>query len=805
MEPPNTNNLGAGTVSRAPVTAPNDVIRPPSADSLLSEVEASFGDIILGSTSSAAEEVDEHRAGNIDVTSFSSSSSPNTEVAPARPAGTTTPSASSPSFGLVDALGTEPARVVLSHLTAHDIASLLQVCKEDNRHINTFIRETALSLKMHKAYCNVSPPDLTTFSSEVRSAITPARKMTPKEEMDDLLATQDGLMLARSPEINIYPAPRSKLLGVAHGFAVIAHNLTESPVGNAFPEEWPYEVGAISVIQLPGAGCSDKSPFGPNAKVVNGMWTWRWKLQGQGAMRILKSESSASISIEDNLLVIACRRDSDIVMASFSILPVEENGPGGQWPEYDSGPVLHPSAWDPLRSLFSYDLGWSNLPTFTIKLTQDSTIGVLVNIRMGHMADQTLPPGATVYFEVFDWKTGLLKGGLAPGRGLRVLDFDFLEHDNIMTVTHSYLAGENESPLRLEVWSPPAPNFQAYRQPTGDQVFSLVNGAVNHTICLVPIVAFDLEASSNTCIGREGLHQVEIESASLETQGGHRGEAVGVINVRVIIEDRAEYYDRAFFKMSVVNKVVRDVRQARDSALGPHLKFGAPNPYFRPGDPADPTWLSSVYDMMAKVWDTRTVPWSAFQPFVLFYQGGYGTSAAVSGAWSVHLQQAFGGSAPLLQVFTYNEPLNSFQRVDEPTNAKYATGDVMYGQARFPEWLRISLPSPTFFEVREKAPKTPLSGNDDWHAFLSSQFSPLSYLAFEMMLPPDPVDIESTTVKFDGKHAVIVREEAWHFLNAWAMGFAPPPQDPADGSLLIITFGDSALVYKGKGKGKADG
>lgn len=287
-----------------------------------------------------------------------------------------------------------------------------------------------------------------------------------------------------------------------------------------------------------------------------------------------------------------------------------------------------------------------------------------------------------------------------------------------------------------------------------------MNGSVNHTICLVPVVGFELETSSSNCIGREGLRQVGIESASLETQVRHRGEAVGMISVRVIIGD-LENHQRVFFKMSVVNKVVRDVRQARDSALGTHLKFDTPNPYFRPGDPADQAWMSSVYDLMVKIWDTRTVPWSAFEPFVTFYQGGYGTSSSVNGTWSLHLQQAIGGSTPILRLCTYNEHLNGLQRVDKRTNDNPTTEEPRYRQDNLPDWLRLSPLPPAYVQVRDKPPRTPLSGNDDWHTFISNQFSPLSFLGFEMTLPPDPNGIESTIVKFDGKHAVIVREEAW--------------------------------------------
>lgn len=41
------------------------------------------------------------------------------------------------------------------------------------------------------------------------------------------------------------------------------------------------------------------------------------------------------------------------------------------------------------------------------------------------------------------------------------------------------------------------------------------------------------------------------------------------------------------------------------------------------------------------------------------------------------------------------------------------------------------------------------------------------------------------------------------FLNAWATGSIPVPQDPAEGSILIVIFGASELAYEGKGKGKA--
>lgn len=264
---------------------------------------------------------------------------------------------------------------------------------------------------MHMAFCNVSPPDLTSFSSEFRNALTTMGERSLKAELDDLLATQDSLMLASLPSIDVIPTPRSKLLGVAHGFAVVAHNLTGSPAATDFPSEWPYDVNdvnAISVIQLPGAGRLDKSPFGPNAKIVNGMWTWRWKLQE--SLRVLRAESTASICIEDNLMAIACRRASDIALAFFPILPHMEDGPDGKWPEYDSGLPLHPLAWDPTRSLFPYDLSWTALPTFIIKVAQDSTIGVLVNVRVAPMEDDVLPPILTLYFEVFDWKSGLLKG-----------------------------------------------------------------------------------------------------------------------------------------------------------------------------------------------------------------------------------------------------------------------------------------------------------------------------------------------------------------------------------------------------------
>lgn len=121
---PSATNLDPGSASNAPVTTPDAKELPPGVESVLSEIETSFGHVTLASTSAAADEVDEDTAHHTPVTSRPSS---DTTVAPLNSPGTPHPAASTPSLGLVDAIGAELARAVLSHLSAHDIVTLLKV------------------------------------------------------------------------------------------------------------------------------------------------------------------------------------------------------------------------------------------------------------------------------------------------------------------------------------------------------------------------------------------------------------------------------------------------------------------------------------------------------------------------------------------------------------------------------------------------------------------------------------------------------------------------------------------------------
>ncbi|KAL1411608.1 hypothetical protein Q8F55_002572 [Vanrija albida] len=676
---------------------------------------------------------------------------------------------------LINRLGSDNTLKVLEHLSAYDTSILFRVCRSDNKAIHALIRDhSPLGLKMRQDFFNIAPIDLSAYVPAVRHAVTTTLQKSPRDELDALVATQESLLFVKPAEIDILPAPRSKVLGLEQGFLVLSHSppgVTSSSQG-----ERDFLMETISIIQVARPGPIGESPFGPQAKIVDGKWTWRWMLSRP--IPLFNAASRVAISMEKNVLAFVRQHTSNFTVSFLSLLPEKR---GGFWPEYDSTPPFHPSARESVLPLVQDTVWQGQPPSITIKLGANWVIGVLVTIRISGPGRRQ----ATLFHENFNWKTGHSMGGLAPLPEIRILDFAYLGEDKVMVFIHSLQTPET----RLEVWK-----FRASGSPKGMGmcIFPGIGGTLPHKISLVPLVRFELEFGLPAGFQGDGL---------LELQRLRHSETVGIFGLRAVNAPGHQMIRGASFKLSFVDFWTTVINDA-------HLHNPKPaNAYFRPANGFTQDSLSSARRWADSIWPL-VFGWPVFKYYVSWYGTSHIGRPCPNGTWALHLEPSPGPeSVPILKVLSYNSAFTQlFQEAG--ANATNRRGGLVppfrvFNKGitgprnqtdevpRLPDWVGASLPNA---KHRDYGNRVGYSDRDDPNLTDDPGWPlPLSFIGGEMRLPVDPIGTRSTILKFDGRQVVIAREPTNGNHNSGA------------GSILVLTFGaDTSGVKPTKAAVDAD-